>query len=349
MDELRTTVDRIARSEVRDGMRIDWDVPITMDDGVVLRANVYRPDDDGRYPAIMNYGPYAKDLAWQEGYAAAWNMFANDYPEAIAGSSNIHQSWEVHDPEKWVPDGYALVRVDSRGAGRSPGVIDCFSPREAQDYAACVDWAGVQTWSNGKVGLAGISYYAINQWHVAGLQPKHLAAMCIWEGAADFYRDMAYHGGILTPWLGTWYGVQVKSVQHGVGTRGARSRVTGEPVAGPETLSEEELAKNRIDFGGAISRHSLDDGFHRARSADWSKVEVPFLSAASWGGQGLHPRGNFMGFLNAASKQKWLECHGLEHWAEFYTPYGLKLQKQFFGHFLKGEKNGWNKKPPVLL
>ena len=56
-----------------------------------------------------------------------------------------------------------------------------------------------------------------------------------------------------------------------------------------------------------------------------------------------------MGFEHAASKQKWLECHGLEHWTEFYTPYGLDLQKQFFGHFLKGEKNGWNKRPPVLL
>ena len=174
MDDIRTQDDPIFRSEVRDGMRIDWDVPIAMDDGVVLRANVYRPNDDGSYPAIMNYGPYSKDLAWQEGYAAVWDMFSRDHPEAVAGSSNIHQSWEVVDPEKWVPDGFACVRVDSRGAGRSPGVIDCFSPREAQDFAACIDWAGTQGWSNGKVGLSGISYYAINQWHVAGLQPKHL-------------------------------------------------------------------------------------------------------------------------------------------------------------------------------
>src|SRR3546814_8543152 len=79
-------------------------------------------------------------------------------------SSNIHQSWEVVDPEKWVPDGYAVVRVDSRGAGRSPGYLEHFSPRETQDFAACVDWAGGQPWSNGKVGLNGISYYEVNQW-----------------------------------------------------------------------------------------------------------------------------------------------------------------------------------------
>ena len=82
---------------------------------------------------------------------------------------------------------------------------------------------------------------------------------------------------------------------------------------------------------------------------DWSKVKVPLFSAANWGGQGLHPRGNFEGFVRAASKQKWLECHGLEHWTHFYTDYGVGLQKKFFGHFLKGEKTGWDKQPKVLL
>ncbi|MGE0255678.1 MAG: CocE/NonD family hydrolase [Alphaproteobacteria bacterium] len=349
MNVVRGKADPIMRTEVRHGFRIDWDVPITMDDGLVLRANVYRPNDNGKYPVIMTHGPYAKDLAWQDGYAAVWNKFSAEHPDAVAGSTNIHQSWEVHDPEQWVPEGWILIRVDSRGAGRSPGVIDCFTFREAQDYAACIDWAGTQPWSNGKVGLAGISYYAINQWHVAGLQPKHLAAMCIWEGASDFYRDMTYHGGILTPWLGIWYDNQVKSVQHGLGTNGPKSRANGELVGGPETLSPAELAKNRTDFGEQIKRHPLDGPFHHSRSANWKNVKVPFLSAASWGGQGLHPRGNYMGFLHAASKQKWLEGHGLEHWTEFYTPYGMKLQKQFFGHFLKGEKNGWDKKPPVML
>ena len=59
------------RSEVRDGMRIDWDVPITMDDGLTLRADVFRPEADGRYPVILTYGPYAKGLAFQEGYPSA--------------------------------------------------------------------------------------------------------------------------------------------------------------------------------------------------------------------------------------------------------------------------------------
>ncbi|HTP91619.1 MAG TPA: CocE/NonD family hydrolase, partial [Xanthobacteraceae bacterium] len=151
-----------ARSEVRDGMRIDWDACIAMDDGVVLRADVFRPIAPGRYPVILSYGPYAKGLAFQDGYPSAWQRMADKHPDVTAGSSNLYQSWEVVDPEKWVPHDYACVRIDSRGAGCSPGVIDHFSPRETRDFYECIEWAGVQPWSNGKVGLNGISYYGIN-------------------------------------------------------------------------------------------------------------------------------------------------------------------------------------------
>ena len=233
MSDIDLSTDPQYRTEKRHGFLIEWDVPIKMEDGLVLRANVYRPDDDGEYPVILSYGPYAKDLAWQDGYETVWEIFSKDHPDAVAGSSNIHQSWEVVDPEKWVPDGYICVRVDSRGAGRSPGYIDHFSMREAQDFAICIEWAGQQSWCNGKVGLTGISYYAINQWHVAGLQPKHLEAMCVWEGAADFYRDMSHQGGILTTFLTNWYDMQVKSVQYGLGKTAPRAASTAGSSAVP--------------------------------------------------------------------------------------------------------------------
>jgi predicted acyl esterase len=337
------------KSELRDGMRINWDVPIRMDDGLVLRCDVFRPEREGRYPVILSYGPYAKGLAFQDGYPSAWQRMVAEHPDVAYGSSNKYQNWEVVDPEKWVPEGYACVRVDSRGAGRSPGHIDHFSPRETRDFHDCIEWAGVQPWSSGKVGLNGISYYGINQWHVASLQPPHLAAMCIWEGAADWYRDMTHHGGILSTFWANWYDIQVKTVQYGLGERGPRSRVTGELVCGDETLSDRELQKNRCDFGDDILAHPLDDDYHKARSPVWEKVTVPFLSTANWGGQGLHPRGNFEGFVRAASKEKWLEAHGIEHWTHFYTDYGVALQKRFFARYLKGERNGWDEQPQVQL
>jgi uncharacterized protein len=336
-------------SEVRDGMQIDWDVPIEMDDGIVLRADVYRPVKAGKYPVIMAYGPYGKWLHFEDGYETAWRRMVENHPDVPTGSTNKYQNWEVVDPEKWVPDGYACVRVDSRGCGRSPGYVELWSAREAKDFADCIEWGGEQAWSNGKVGLNGISYYAMNQWQVASLNPKHLAAMCIWEGAADFYRDVSHHGGILCTFLQNWYDMQVKTVQHGVGTRGYRSRMNGDWVAGPETLTAEELGANRFDFGKLAFEHPLDDEFWLSRMPDWSKVKVPLLSSANWGGQGLHPRGNFEGYVRSASKQKWLEAHGIEHWTHFYTDYGVKIQKKFFDYFLKGEGNGWDKEPKVRL
>ena len=340
----------MSSSELRDGMQVDWDVAIPMNDGIILRADVFRPPGDGRCPVLLTYGPYAKGLAFQEGYPSAWERMVAQHPDVAAGSSNLYQNWEVVDPEKWVPHGYACVRVDSRGCGRSPGYVDHFSPRETQDFCDCIEWSGVQPWSNGRVGLNGISYYGINQWQVASRQPPHLAAMCVWEGAADWYRDMTHHGGILSTFWANWYDMQVKTVQHGLGERGPRSRATGDLICGPDTLDEAALAANRCAFGEEILAHPLDDEYHRVRSPDWSRVTVPLLSAANWGGQGLHPRGNFEGYMRAASEQKWLEAHGIEHWTHFYTDYGRSLQLRFFNRFLKKDPSpDWDRQPPVLL
>jgi len=337
------------KSEIRDGMQIDWDASIAMDDGIILCADVFRPVGGGKYPVILSYGPYAKGLDFREGYKSQWTRLIKAVPETLEGSSNNYQNWELIDPEKWVPDGYVCVRVDSRGAGRSPGVIDSWSPRETRDFYECIEWAGTQSWSNGKVGINGISYYAMNQWHVGALRPPHLAALCIWEGSSDYYRELARHGGILCDFLADWFNRQVLSVQHGVGDRGARNPITGETIAGPETLTDEELRKNRADVGGEAARRRLIDDYYRARMPDFSKIDVPLLSAANWGGQGLHPRGNLEGFLRAGSAQKWLEVHGDTHFTHFYSNFGAGLQKKFFGHFLKGENTGWDRQPRVSL
>jgi predicted acyl esterase len=337
------------KSEIRDGMRVDWDVPIAMDDGLVLRADVFRPIAEGRYPALLSYGPYGKGLAFQEGYRTAWEIMAREHPDAVSGTSNRYANWEVVDPEKWVPDGYVCIRVDSRGAGRSPGYLCHNNARETRDIHLCIEWAARQPWSNGRIGMNGISYYASNQWRAAASGPPHLAAICVWEGWCDAYRDANRHGGILCTFRKHWQDMQVKTVQHGRGERGPRSRVTGELVCGPETLSEQELARNREDMWGELLARELDDAYYRERSADLSRVTVPLLSAANWGGQGLHTRGNFEGFLGAASREKWLEVHGGSHWAPFYTDYGVRLQKRFFDHYLKGENNGWDRQPRVQL
>ncbi len=330
-------------------MLFEWDVPIPMPDGNVLRGDVFRPEKEGRYPVLLSHGPYAKDLPFQQGFAGMWTAMVEQFPDTAENTSNEFQAFEVCDPEKWVPHGYAVVRVDSRGAARSPGFIDCAGPQEIDDFVDCIEWAGEQSWSNGKVGLSGVSYYAITQWIVAGRKPRHLAAICPWEGAADWYRDGNNHGGVPSPFVSRWYPIQVEAVQHGLAERGMRNQKTGVLISGDEDLSEEQLAANRSDIATELYEHPLMDDFWPPRSADPSAIDVPMLSSGNWGGQGLHLRGNVEAYLQAASTDKWLELHGHPHWALYYTDYANELQRRFFDYFLKGEGDWRETQPPVQL
>jgi uncharacterized protein len=334
-------------SDTRDQMRIDWDVPIAMDDGVVVRADVYRPIAAGRYPVIASYGPYAKGLTFEAGYPRQWAKLTEQHPDAVEGCSGDYSAWELVDPQQWTAYDYAVVRVDSRGAGRSAGFVDVWSQREARDFRDCIEWIAAQAWSNGKIGLAGISYYAKNQWQVAALHPPHLAAICPWEGANDYYREMTHHGGIHNAFLPDWYR-RISTIQYGLGSRGFRNPVSGLLASGDEDLSDEQMRANRCDLAAEIVAHPFDDDWHAAHSSVPEDITVPVLSAANWGGLGNHQRGNFTAWQRVGSAQKWLEVHGGTHWAGFYTAYGRNLQRRFFDYFLKGDGD-WPSQPPVSL
>ena len=101
-----------------------------------------------------------------------------------------HSAWETPDPAWWTKHGYAVVRADERGLGQSPGVLDTMSKGTSEAFYDVIEWAADQAWSNGKVGLLGISYYAGSQWRVAARQPKGLSAIVPWEGMSDYYRGM---------------------------------------------------------------------------------------------------------------------------------------------------------------
>ncbi|QKX63132.1 uncharacterized protein TRUGW13939_10300 [Talaromyces rugulosus] len=333
-------------------MIIKRDVSIPTSDGLVLKADVFRPDEEqseSTSPVIMTMGPYGKGVEYKTGYTAQWNWLFKNRSDILAGSTKSYMAWETIDPEIWTSWGYAVIRVDSRGAGRSPGIIDIFSPREILDFYEAIEWAGVQEWCNGKVGLLGISYYAINQWLVSALQPPHLAAMIPWEGCSDMYRETYRHGGILSNTFNeSWFAKQVITIQHG-NTNGYQDPWLKEKSTGPETLAEEELQANRvIPIQNPLARHLLDD-WYRERSPDWSRVVTPLLSSANLAGFGLHGRGNFEGFTRAASRQKWLEVHPGRHDEAFYLDHSIQLQKRFLDYFLKDVKNDWDQEPPVLL
>ncbi|MEA3021489.1 MAG: uncharacterized protein QOK01_341, partial [Alphaproteobacteria bacterium] len=251
---------------------VDRDVDVPMRDGARLKADVIRPDDGGKFPAILNLGPYQKDKVWVP-------------PDSLEEKPNPLMNWETVNPEWWVPKGYACVRVDGRGSGKSPGQCEPWSLQEAIDFYDAIEWAAAQPWCNGKVGLNGISYFAINQWFVANLQPPSLKAIIPWEGFADLYRDALFHGGILSVFMTNWFTAHL--MHHMLG-RASRQQPDGWQV-------------NTMHFW---LRNNLDSGAFRGAQAQWDRITVPLFTVGNWTGMALHLRGNTEAFMRAASKHK---------------------------------------------
>jgi uncharacterized protein len=326
------------------GMIFEHNVSVTMTDGVGLRINVYRPEKPGRYPVLMSMGPYGKDSRMDSvpAYRGSWARLIAKYPDLCKKSSCRYLRFEKADPERWVPQGYVVIDADSRGAGSSPGMLDPFSPREIDDYATLITWAAHQTWSSGKVGLIGTSYQAINQWLVAARQPEGLSAILPWEGAFDYYREIAFNGGILNPAWKFWWDHQVVADQNGSVASPLKDVVNGQRSTG-EAFSSELLKQNRVEPLEAWESHPYDGAFYQEKTPDGSRIRVPLLCVANWEGWST------AGYMAAASKSKWLRIETGDHLTPFYSEESFELQKRFFDYFLKGAKDGWDKEPPVSV
>lgn len=294
----------------------DHDVTIPMRDGAALVADVFRPDGAGRFPVIMSLGAYQKDLEATLPYGKP---------------PFTHR--ETPEPEWWTARGYVVIRVDSRGTGKSPGKTDIWSAQEARDYYDAIEWAAGRAWSNGKIGLAGVSYYSIVQWNVASLRPPSLTTILVWEGWSDTYRDAVFQGGVfnlsfLTRW---WTHVQARQLLE-------RTRVDN-----PAAL-EEHLMWNYMV-------HNLDGPWWdevKAR-AQFDRIEVPLYSSGNWGGWNHHMRGNVEGFLRSASEHKKLQMHIGGHTDAFFSDEGKIEMLRWFDYWLKGIDTGIMDEPPISL
>ncbi|CAG7562782.1 unnamed protein product [Fusarium equiseti] len=314
-------------------------VPLKAGDGLI-RLNVYRPKGVDKVPVLVTYGPYGKDISYQD-------FHPKSFSEVNPQHKSEHSAWETPDPAFWTKNGYAIVRADERGLGQSTGKLDTMSRGTSEAFFDVVEWAASQPWSTGKVGLLGISYYAGSQWRVAARKPKGLSAIVPWEGMSDYYRDRCRHGGILSnAFIKFWWNRQVITNQYGRPGRKARNW-------GPDTiegdLSEEELEKNRQDqtVDNQANRFR-DDAYYASKEYDMGDIEVPLLSVGNWGGILLHLRGNIEGYIHAGSKFKYLRLITGRHDLPFYYEEEVEIQRSFLDAFLKGEDRvGWSQEGKV--
>src|SRR5271157_526939 len=298
------------RAEKARGMIIERDVGVSMSDGVKIYIDLFRPEKEGKYPVLISWGPYGKKTR-----SPIYPLIAD-----VRHDISEYTNFEAADPVYWCGKGYIIINPDPRGSWNSEGDLTFLSDQEARDCADLIEWAGTQSWSNGKVGMYGVSYLAWSQWRVAALNPPHLAAINPWEGVSDFYRELCFHGGIpettFLPRL-----------------RGLWSHTT--------TRVE--------DFVGMALRHPLFDDYWASKNADLSKITVPAFVVASWSDHGLHSRGTLEGFKQIASKDKWLMVHGRKKWNTFHEQENLNKQQQFFDRFLKGIDSEVKNWPRVML
>ena len=130
-------------ADVSAEMAVDKDEPIAVRDGAILRANIFRPGRPGKYPVIMSMGIYGKDVHFADAYKPQWEALKRLQPAIDAdGSSGRYLRWELPDPERWVPHGYVVIAIDSRGSlrARRDAVGSNGASRAAVLYWRYFDW-----------------------------------------------------------------------------------------------------------------------------------------------------------------------------------------------------------------
>jgi hypothetical protein len=288
------------------------DVALKMRDGTVIYTDIFRPVGEGKYPSIVAWSSYGKEIG---------GLQLDDLPGRAGvplGQLSELQKFEGPDPAFWVDKGYAVLNPDPRGINDSEGDYTYWGRQLAEDGYDFIEWIAEQKWSSGKVGMAGNSWLAISQWYIAAERPPHLTAIAPWEGLSDHYREMNNRGGIPAP--------QFPEMIH-------------------KTLAGRGLAE---DMPRMTVEQQLMTPYWEDKVARLDQIVTPAYVVASFN-NAAHTHGTFEGFRRMASREKWLRVNNTHEWRDFYTPKYRQELLDFFDHYLKGVDNGWEKTPSVRI
>jgi predicted acyl esterase len=336
-------------SDPRYAMSSENNVPVAMRDGVRLAADVYRPDDAGRFPALVAMSPYPRQMQGL-GIPAGF---------VEAGQSDF-----------FVPRGYAHVIANSRGTCGSEGVYDFWGPAERHDLYDLIEWVAAQPWCDGEVGMIGVSYFAIEQFRAALQKPPHLKAIFPFSGTVDLYREILWHGGMFNGRFATRYfaGIGMLSKRKdaffrsnvvGLANKILRSPQVHARLAAPhkDTLKVFELALRFAydadpwdDLVAAVGvEHQLYDEFWKSRdmSRRIGEIGIPMYLGADWENVCMHLDTPFAIFDDIDKSVPWrlsITPRGSLSWPWESLHFEALA---WYDHWLKGRDTGILEGPPV--
>lgn len=330
-------------------MIVERDVRVAMRDGVELSVDVFRPSSQTPVPVLVAMSPYGKDVQ------------SLPVPPQVPTSPVYSRQIEAGSPEYFVDHGYVHLIADVRGIGASGDVYRGWMSRdEGDDGYDLVEWAAAQPWSDGNVGMVGVSYFGTIQLHVAATRPPHLKAIMPWNAPADFYRESTHHGGILHSFYLYLY------------TTPIRGRASSELV---ETLSEVDLAdlKSRLAVDADLRMypdlynlvrnpdrvpnlfdviaHEFDGRYYWERSAytKYHEIDIPAYCASGWWAYAhMHLRGAFQNYQGLDVPKKLYIESRVEAPAPMDDEYNAEVVR-WYDHWLKGIATGIMEEPPIRL
>jgi putative CocE/NonD family hydrolase len=336
-------------SEPQHRVRTEWDLEIAVRDGTVLLGDVLRPDDPGAFPALLAVSPYPRQI---QNTGAPLGFVE-------AGASDF-----------FVPRGYVHVIVNQRGTSGSGGTYDLNGPQTRQDLYDVVEWVAAQPWCDGRVGMIGISAFAMAQCLAAVAQPPHLEAIFPVATTLDVW-EVVYHGGLLnagfiSAWLNgvavlaekapdAFRGRKVDLAEHVLKLGAVHRRfehLNGEAtVRVLQSILRTHYPPHPWDdlFFEVAVEHQTKDDFWRDRDVQAliDRVRVPIYFGCDWGNVPVHLPSTFRGYAAVPDDvPKRLALMGYDGltwpWESLHVE-----ALAWFDHWLKGRDTGILEGPPI--
>ncbi|TIR99633.1 MAG: CocE/NonD family hydrolase, partial [Mesorhizobium sp.] len=287
---------------------------VRMKDGDRLAVVVWRPHKEGRYPVLLQYSLY--------------------------GDSGM----SFQTAKQFLEAGYAVVGATARGTGCSEGVnFAPYRPNEGPDGAQIVEWAGVQPWSTGNVGMIGNSNPAIMSYLVGAEQPPHLKAI-VMAGASTVHDGFFLGGMFQASYAGEW----LTGGQEANARSGAERRISW-----GDKECEEILASHKpYDLFYEMQEHPLRDAFWDRFSKErmGPRINVPTMIIAAFQDEYVNAvasGGRSFAHLFTMKHKKLVLTNG-GHAAVRLAPLA-KERIRWLDRWLKGVENGIDKEPPVTV